>query len=134
VATLSPPNIKNKNHNIMNIFIKFKAFLQLREAVKKADKAHEEDGERYYVLPTNDGKLIVMDRKNFRILKKKHYINRNSNIRDLVEECFYCTPYRDGSMFLTEKAIEMKRQQFYSWKEAYRKMNKARKHPDNKKG
>jgi hypothetical protein len=37
-------------------------------------------------------------------------------------------------MFLTEKAIEMKRQQFYSWKEAYRKMNKARKHPDNKKG
>jgi len=118
----------------MNIFIKFKAYLQLREAVKKADEAHEEDGERYYVLPTNDGKLIVMDRKNFRILKKKHYINRNSNIRDLVEECFYCTPYRDGSMFLTEKAIEMKRQQFYSWKEAYRKMNKARKHPDNKKG
>ena len=31
----------------MNIFKKIKASLRLREAVRKADKAHSENGQRY---------------------------------------------------------------------------------------
>ena len=48
----------------MNIFKKIKASLRLREAVRKADKAHSENGQRYYVMPTSgtSGQLVIMDR------------------------------------------------------------------------
>ena len=70
----------------MNIFLKIHAFLQLRQAVKLADKCHAEDGGRYYVMPTfnrtKGGKrkhaLAVIDRSNFRKLKQKHSLNMSA--------------------------------------------------------
>ena len=75
----------------MNIFKKIRASLRLREAVRQADKAHRENGQRYYVMPTSgvSGQLVIMDRNNFRKLKQKHYINHNTFVRDLEFECFY---------------------------------------------
>lgn len=51
----------------MNIFKKIKATLRLNEAMRQADKAHNENGNRYYVMPTSgtSGQLIIMDRNNF---------------------------------------------------------------------
>ncbi len=48
----------------MNIFKKIRASLRLREAVRQADKAHRENGQRYYVMPTSgvSGQLVIMDR------------------------------------------------------------------------
>lgn len=40
----------------MNIIRKLRASIRLNEAVVKADKAHEETGERYYVMP--NGKSV----------------------------------------------------------------------------
>ena len=63
-----------------NPITKLRDYLRYSEAVKKADEAHAKDGDRYYVVPSNnkDGKilLLVMDRKNFRRLKFKGYINK----------------------------------------------------------
>lgn len=55
----------------MNIFKKIKAEIVYSLAVRKADNAHSENGERYYVMPSEDGRLVVVDRRNFRILKRK---------------------------------------------------------------
>lgn len=79
----------------MNIFRKIRASLRLREAVRQADEKHKETGERYYVMPAGGkkGQLIIMDRKNFRKLKQKGYINHNTFVGDLERECFYCTTY-----------------------------------------
>lgn len=117
----------------MNIFKKIKASLRLREAVRKADKAHSENGQRYYVMPTSgtSGQLVIMDRNNFRKLKQKHYINYNTFVRDLEVECFYCTPYRNGMGELHPAVIAKKRKQYYSWLEAIAKLKKngqVRKH------
>lgn len=107
----------------MNIFQKIRAYLQLREALREANNAHAKNGERYYVLPTSANsnekpRLIVMDRRNFRILKHKGYIPCKANVRDLVAESFYFTPYANGSGYITNDFFNRKKRQFYSWYDA----------------
>lgn len=101
----------------MNIFKKFRASLRLREAIRQADEAHKETGERYYVMPTsgNSGQLIIMDRYNFRKFKQKGYISRKASISNMEQECFYCTPYRNGKDGLSVFILKMKRKAYYSW-------------------
>lgn len=75
----------------MNIFKKFRAFLRFREAVKVADNAYQKSGQKHYVLPQVDGKLLVMDRKNFRGLRRKGYISRNVSLSLMASHCIYST-------------------------------------------
>ncbi len=101
----------------MNVFQKLKASLRLREAVKKAEDAHSQTGERYYVMPLSGskGKLIIMDRFNFRKLKQKGYITHEARVRDLEMECFYFTTYRNGTSRIVPEMENLKRQQYYRW-------------------
>lgn len=101
----------------MNVFKKFKAYMRYREAVKKADEAHAKTGERYYVMPSSGNKkvLLIMDRFNFRKLKHKGYINNKAFVADLERECFYATPYKDGSAEFSYIVINYKKQQYYNW-------------------
>lgn len=115
--------------NIIKAFRRFKANLKINEAIKQADQAHAKDGKRYYVLPTAglEGKLIVMDRYNFRKLKIKHYINHNVKIADLERECFYCTAYKDGKGELDTDTLAQKKQSYHTWVEMLRKLRKRSK-------
>jgi hypothetical protein len=100
----------------MNIFKRIRAILRLNEAIRQADKAHRKTGERYYVMPNgNKGKLIIMDRKNFRKLKQKGYIENKAFVHDLEQECFYCTTYRNGSGMLPLAVKTLKLKQYLSW-------------------
>ncbi len=76
----------------MNIFKKLKAFLRFREAVRKADEAHLMNRQRYYVIPASSDVLLVVDRKNFRGLRRKNYINRSATVQHLREHSVYHTP------------------------------------------
>lgn len=80
-----------------------------------ADNAHKQNGERYYVMPGYDRKLIIMDRRNFRLLKQKNYIPNKASVKHLELECFYCTPYKNGKGKLSKDDIASKRDQFYRW-------------------
>lgn len=100
----------------MNIIKKIKASLRLREAIRKADKCFEETKERHYVMPTTkEEQLIIMDRKNFRLLKQKRYIDRNKTIYDLEKICFYCTPYANGNGKLSKEDIALKKKEYLKW-------------------
>ena len=112
-----PQQYKHLNFNIMHILQKLKASLRLREAVRKADEAHQQTGERYYVMPASaDGcKLIIMDRSGFRKLKQKGYITHKVFVADLERECFYFTPYRNGSCAIPPEVANLKRNQYFSW-------------------
>ena len=103
---------------IMNIFKKFYYGLRLREAARKADKQHELFGNRFYVMPAADGRLIIMDKKNFRRLKHKHYISRDVSTADLMRECFYFTPFRNGDGFITNSQRQLKAKQYFDWIQA----------------
>lgn len=108
----------------MNVFRKLKSYVQLREAVKRADAAHAKTGQRYYVMPSMSGKLLVLDRDGFRVLKKKKYISRHAKMRDVLNECFYFTPYWDGKGKLSPEGREIKEKLFYSWVDAFHKVKK----------
>lgn len=114
----------------MNIFVKFMAYVRLQEAIRLADNQHRNNGQRFYVMPAADGKLIIMDRKNFRGLKRKHYINGNATQRDLLVECFYFTPTRDGNGAITPEQLRLKTAQYYAWVNATRALNRHRKKPN----
>lgn len=111
----------------MNIFQRLKASLRLWEAVRKADEAHRETGERYYVMPADGCRLVIMDRFNFRKLKQKGYVTRKAYIRDLEVESFYFTPYRNGSCPIAPHIKKMKRRQFFRWYEDCIRNSKGRK-------
>ena len=71
----------------MNIFRRLKAELHLMVAVKRADKAHEDTGQRYYIIGYDKRKLAIVDRKNFRILKRRGYLQNSAvNVMDLEIE------------------------------------------------
>lgn len=103
----------------MNVFKKVRARLRLWDAVRQADIAHAETGNRYYVMPLNalDDKLIVMDRRNFRIIRRKGYITKQAKILNVEKECFYCTSYCNGTGALSPADITLKRKQYFAWLE-----------------
>ena len=115
---------------ITSKYHRFIDFLRYRSAVKKAQNAWRKSNQRYYVMPVSSKteiKLILVDRKNFRILKRKGYINSLATVDTLVQECFYCTPYGNGNGYLNKKGMSIKFKQYLQYCEAQRaiiKMNK----------
>lgn len=105
----------------MNIFKKFMAFLRFREAVKQADNAYKINGRRFYVLPSAGRKLVIMDRKNFRELRRKHYIDRNAKVPQLAESSVYCTPDARGMGGTPPEAFKAKFHNYIKWMEEYDK-------------
>lgn len=99
----------------MKLFRKIKAFLQFREAVLKADEAHAKSGNRFYVVSSKDGSLVVMNRKEFRKLKQKHYFKRSVKIRQLEDMTVYHTPYANGNGGMTDEEIIIKRKAYIKW-------------------
>lgn len=93
----------------------FFAYLRLREAVRKANEAYRLTGRRHYVMPASGTQLLVMDRANFRILKRKGYITHKALVHDMMIESFYFTPHRDGSGWLSEKDRRIKVRKYFAW-------------------
>lgn len=111
----------------MNIFIYLKSIIRLNYAIDKADRAHEKTGERYYVLPDHNNKLIILDRYHFRKLKKKGRLTYKANIFDMQRECFYCTAYKNGEGALNQKIIKVKRKMYLEYVQAMRDIRQAKK-------
>ena len=111
----------------MNIFYHIKDHLRLREAIKQADKAYQENNQRFYVMPVNNGQLIVLNRDNFRILKRKRYIPQKTNMQDVVRECFYCTPYSNGKEPMPPFVRKIRAAMYYQWCQKNRKAKKEAK-------
>lgn len=120
-----------------NFIQHFRDYLKLREAIIMADEQHAKDGDCYYVAPSLNGQLIIMDRKNFRRLKRKHYIPQNATIQHLRRECFYHTPYSDGSYRLSAADRKILAENYYAWAASQRMMkqfNKTKKNESKNNG
>lgn len=74
----------------------FRANLRLKHAIQKAEKAHRKNGERFYVMPDDRDRLIIMRRKGMRRLRRYGLMDNRVRVRDLVKESFYFTPNRAG--------------------------------------
>lgn len=115
----------------MNVFKKLRAYLRYREAVRKAEEAHEKNGERFYVMPGVKNTILIMDRYNFRKLKHKGYISHKASVTDLEKECFYATPYKNGSAKMPTSVIELKKNNImHGMKEEYSAKQRLRQNLD----
>lgn len=105
----------------MNIFIKFKAYLRFKEAMRQADEKLETTGQRHYVLKGKYCDLVVTDRINFRRLRMKHYItNKNAKMVDVAKECLYHTPYASGNGAMDAEKLAQRWVEYYAWYEVAR--------------
>lgn len=105
----------------MNIIKKLKAFLRFREAVKRADQAHDLNKRRYYVIPTPDEKLLITDRKNFRELRRKKYISREVTLDRLREGSVYHTPDARGIGGVPAEFLQEKFREYVRWIDSSKK-------------
>lgn len=63
-----------------------------RQATAKADRAsRKKGGDIFYVLPSESGKLMVMNRQMFAAFKKAHMTDNDMKVRDLFRDCVYHT-------------------------------------------
>lgn len=108
----------------MNIFRKFKAFLMLYEAVQQADTARAQYGRRFYVMPTQDGKLVVMDKFDLRRMKVKHLIDKKCNVENLLHESFYFTPLASGLGEINPQDRKTRERAYYRWYDLTCKLNR----------
>ena len=103
----------------MNIFKRIKYFFMWHKAIRMADDAHYSTGIRYYVMPSTDGKLMVIDRRNFRLLKKKGYISSLATVGHMTAECFYHTGYANGTHCIHSDVLKLKRKQYWQWAQRF---------------
>ena len=101
----------------MNPFKKLKAFLKLNEAIKQADEAFARTGFRHYILPlqTKKKELLIVDKKNFKKMKQKGYIDKSITITDVRKYCFYCTSFTNGIDKLSGPELRVKRKNYFKW-------------------
>lgn len=105
----------------MNIFVKFKAYLRFKEAMRQADEKLVTTGRRHYVLYGKFCDLVVTDRVNFRRLRMKHYItNTSAKMADVAKECLYHTSYANGNGAMDEDKLAMRWDEYYAWYEVER--------------
>lgn len=104
-----------KRIRVYNVFRHFRDYLKLRGAILIADEQHAKDGDSYYVVPSTDGTLLIMDRKNFKKLKQKGYIAKGESLGNLRRTAFYYTPYADGSDAMTKEIRRERAELYYMW-------------------
>lgn len=122
VGILTTKNVKLLN--MIRLIKRLKAKMVYSKAVRMAESASANDnGNRYYVMPsTVRGKVIIFDRSQFRILKRKHYIKESMKMQDCVKNCFYHTRDKAGNA-MHPLLVEKGRKRFLQWS-LYRKEEK----------
>lgn len=96
-----------------------KSTIDYTNAVKMADEYHANDGCRYYVVAgSTNGRLLVMDRSRFRLLKKKNRLDYSITLQALEEKAFYYTAHGNGTGMLSPEDIKAKRRDYYKWRES----------------
>lgn len=105
-------------NKLQSLIVRCKSTIDYTNAVRMADDYHARDGQRYYVVAgATDGRLLVMDRARFRMLKKKNMLDYSITLQSLVEKSFYFTAHGNGSGILTKADVDAKRRDFYRWRQ-----------------
>lgn len=85
---------------------------KLKKACKEANSKFKHYGDRFYVLGNTDRKLYVLNKRMFKAMRADGYIHGDMFVRDMEEQCFYHTPYRNGHGQLTPEKRKKKLQAY----------------------
>lgn len=92
------------------VFFLAKVKLRLKMAIRMAEYKHYISNKKYYVLPSIDGGLMVIDRSRIKLKKKQGLIPNSYQALELQEKAFYYTPnVRGGTGASYEERVAMKK-------------------------
>lgn len=112
---------------MMKFLRELKSKMQFDKAVEQADKEYSKSRNRQYVVPDKDGKLIVMDRKNFRLLKRKSYMPAGMNTPTLMNASYYHTQDRGGNSPMSPEQVQKNKDSYVLWREQLYRARKREK-------
>lgn len=93
-----------------NILYRIKCELMYRKAVAAADRMAAKDGNVYFVLPTEKGKLMVINRSEYMAFRKVGLAPKEGKPKDLFHDCLYHTNCRSA------KGKQHRKRKFLRWK------------------
>lgn len=95
---------------LKKVIYRIKCELMYRKATAAADKMASKDGSIYYVLPTESGKLTIINREQYAAFRKLGYAPKDGKPRDLFRDCLYHTNCHSA------KAKAGRKRKFMRWK------------------
>ena len=95
---------------ILKPFYKLRATIAYENAVRNAEEQLASTGDRTYVIKSGS-KLLLINRKNFRKMKKRGIIKKTATILDLQQNCYYCTSYVNGKDQMPDEVVKIKKKQ-----------------------
>ena len=81
-----------------------------RKAKAAALKASSKDGEIYFVLPMQSGKLMVINRNQYLAYRRVGLTPKDAKPKDLFHDCVYHTNAK------SKKAQQNRKRKFLRWK------------------
>lgn len=100
---------------IIIFFVLLKADIQLKYAVREAEKKYRQRNVRYYVIPNFEHRLITRNRYEIRKYHTDGYFDYSAKMDNFKEECFYYTPYANGQETISVKEQEAKRKAWLNY-------------------
>lgn len=95
---------------LKKLIYRIKCELMYRKSTAAADKMASKDGEVYYVLPMESGKVTVINRQQYMAFRQLGYAPKDGRPRDLFRDCLYHTNCR------SDKAKAGRKRKFMKWK------------------
>ncbi len=92
------------------LIYRIKCELMYRKATEIADKKAYHNGCIYYVLPTESGKLMVINRQQYMEYRKLGLTPKDGQSKDLFHDCVYHTNCNSA------KGKEHRKRKFLKWK------------------
>lgn len=106
--------MKKVLRKIKTFFILLKADIQLRYAIREADRKHKQRGCRFYVIPNLNHQLISRSWTEIKQLRKQGYFSAHASENEFILESFYYTPNRFNQT-LSEKQRKKKRSSWLNY-------------------
>lgn len=95
---------------VRKMIYRIKCELMYRKATAVADKMASKDGDIYFVLPTEKGKLMVINHNQYMAFRKVGLTPKDGKPRDLFHDCLY------HSNCNSKKAKQHRKRKFLRWK------------------
>lgn len=96
--------------NLTNFFKRIQCEIIYRKAVDMANRAAQKNQEVYFVLPMSSGKLIVVNKEQYKYFREKKLTPKDAKVRDLFKDSVYHT------LCKSEKGKRQKKLKYLRWK------------------
>ncbi len=80
-----------------------KADKELQSAIRVADLKYSKYKRRYYILPNNKHRLMVLSFSQIKKMRQAGMFSNKVNESSIIDECFYFTPNKWGEPLPTKK-------------------------------